>query len=82
MMKSDVENNYGLSNFPGLDIGAKSGTAEVDKSKASNAWFTGFLDDDDHPLAFVVMVEGGGSGASTAGRVANTVLQKAVEKGY
>ena len=82
MMKSDVENNYGSGNFPGLDIGAKSGTAEVDKSKASNAWFTGFLDDEDHPLSFVVMVEGGGSGAATAGRVANTVLQEAVKKGY
>ena len=54
----------------------------MDTSEASNAWFTGFLDDDDHPLAFVVMVEGGGSGAKTAGRVANTVLQKAVSKGY
>lgn len=82
MMKSDVLNNYGQSNFPNLSIGAKSGTAEVDTSEASNAWFTGFLDDDDHPLAFVVMVEGGGSGAKTAGRVANTVLQKAVSKGY
>lgn len=27
MMKSDVENNYGSGNFPGLDIGAKSGTS-------------------------------------------------------
>ncbi len=82
MMKSDVLNNYGQSNFPDLNIGAKSGTAEVDTSKASNAWFTGFLDDEDHPLAFVVMVEEGGSGAKAAGSVANTVLQKAVSKGY
>lgn len=82
MMKSDVENNYGRSNFPGLDIGAKSGTAELDTSDSDNAWFVGFLDDEDHPLAFVVLVEGGGSGASVAGRVANTVLQKAVEAGY
>ena len=42
----------------------------------------GFLDDEDHPLSFVVMVEGGGSGAATAGRVANTVLQEAVKKGF
>lgn len=82
MMRSDVLNNYGQNNFPGLEICAKSGTAQVDGSNADNAWFSGFLDDDDHPLAFIVNVEGGGSGAKTAGRLANTVLQKAVEKGY
>ena len=82
MMKSNVANNYGQENFPGLDIAAKSGTAEVDKSKASNAWFTGFLDDPNHPLAFVVMVEEGGSGAKTAGSIANIVLQEAVSRGY
>lgn len=82
MMKSDVVNNYGQGNFPGLDIGAKSGTAELDTSESDNAWFVGFLDDDDHPLAFVVLVEGGGSGAAVAGKVANTVLQKAVDAGY
>lgn len=82
MMRSDVLNNYGQDNFPGLEICAKSGTAQVDGSNADNAWFTGFLDDDEHPLAFIVNVEGGGSGAKTAGRLANTVLQKAVEKGY
>ncbi len=82
MMKQNVADNYGQGNFPNLNIGAKSGTAEVGSDKASTAWFTGFLDDEDHPLAFVVMVEEGGSGAGTAGRIANTVLQKAVEREY
>lgn len=82
MMRSDVLNNYGQDNFPDLAICAKSGTAQVDGSSTDNAWFTGFLDDDDHPLAFIVNVDGGGSGAKTAGRLTNTVLQKAVEKGY
>lgn len=82
MMRSDVINNYGQDNFPGLEICAKSGTAQVDNSSADNAWFTGFLDDSDHPLAFIVNVEGGGSGARTAGSLANKVLQKAIEKGY
>lgn len=82
MMRTDVLNNYGQDNFPGLALCAKSGTAQVDNSSEDNAWFTGFLDDEEHPLAFVVNVEGGGSGAKTAGRLANTVLQKAVEKGY
>ena len=82
MMRSDVLNHYGQDNFPGLALCAKSGTAQVDQSSRDNAWFAGFLDDEQHPLAFIVNVEGGGSGAKTAGRLANTVLQKAVEKGY
>ena len=81
MMRTDVINNYGQNNFPGLEICAKSGTAQTD-GKADTAWFVGFLDDAQHPLAFSVTVEGGGSGASTAGRIANQILQTAVSKGY
>lgn len=81
-MKTDVEKNYGQRNFPGLNICAKSGTAEIDKTKASNGWFAGFLDDEEHPLAFICLVEEGGSGAKSAGTVINTVLQKAVSLGY
>ena len=81
-MRTDVEKNYGQKNFPGLNICAKSGTAQVDKSKESNGWFTGFLNDVDHPLAFICLVEEGGSGAKSAGKVINTVLQKAIERGH
>ena len=81
MMRTDVINNYGQDNFPGLEICAKSGTAQTD-GKADTAWFVGILDDPEHPLAFSVTVEGGGSGASTAGRIANQLLQTAVKKGY
>lgn len=80
MMRSDVINNYGQNKFPGLSIGAKSGTAQSDHSEKDNAWFVGFLQDDEHPLAFVVLVEGGGSGSKVAGKVANTVLQAAVKR--
>lgn len=80
MMKNNVKATYGESNFPGLDIYAKSGTAEVGGGKAPNSWFTGFIDDPDHPYAFVVLVENGGSGSQVAGGVANAVLQAAVKK--
>lgn len=78
MMANNVENHYGSSSFPGLDICAKSGTAEVGNGKNPNAWFVGFLDDPDNPYAFVVLVENGGYGSSVAGSVANTVLQDIV----
>jgi len=80
LMHYNVEDNYGTGNFPGLNICAKSGTAEVGKNVKPNAWFAGFLDDEEHPYAFIVLVEKGGSGSSVAGSVANKVLQKVVEK--
>ncbi len=78
MMADNVKNNYGQSNFPGLELCAKSGTAEVGGNKKPNAWFVGFLDDSENPYAFAVLVENGGYGSSVAGAVANTVLQDIV----
>ena len=80
MMKNNVVQTYGTDRFRGLDIGAKSGTAEVRGDKRPNAWFAGFLDDPEHPYAFIVLVENGGGGASVAGEIAATVLQACVDK--
>lgn len=80
MMSYNVVRTYGTDNFPGLDICAKSGTAEVGEGQSPHAWFAGFLDDPDNPIAFVVMVENGGWGSSAAGSVANMVLQAAVDR--
>ena len=46
--------------------------------KAPNAWFAGFLRNEDAPYAFVVLVENGGSGAEAAGGVAAKVLNALV----
>lgn len=79
LMNNNVKQTYGEWNFPGLNVCAKSGTAEV-KDQEPHAVFVGFNDDEDLPLAFVVIVENGGSGARVAGPVANKVLQKCKEK--
>lgn len=78
-MLNNVKHTYGTSSFPGLTIGAKTGTAEVGDG-TNHAWFVGFLDDEEHPYAFVVQVERGGGGLSVAGAIANKVLQAAVAK--
>lgn len=78
MMANNVENHYGSNMFPGLNVCAKSGTAEVGGNKKPNAWFAGFLDDEQNPYAFIVLVENGGYGTSVAGSVANKVLQNIV----
>lgn len=78
MMKNDVKVTYGESNFPGLDIYAKSGTAEVGTAD-NNGWFVGFIDDPDHPYAFVVWVEGGGTGYQVGGPIIRTVLNTLIQ---
>ena len=78
MMNYNVVNGYGSWNFPDLKLCAKSGTAEVGDG-TSHAWFTGFLDDTEHPYAFAVIVENAGGGLTHAGSVANIVLQEAVK---
>ena len=80
MMRSNVLLTYGQDRFGDLAVCAKSGTAEVEEGKSAHAWFTGFIDDADHPLAFVVLVENGGGGASVAGSIAATILQEAVSR--
>ena len=79
MMKNNVVTTYGEQNFAGLDIYAKSGTAEVGTPK-ENAWFTGFIDNPGHPYAFTVWIKGGGTGYTAAGPVAKTVLNTLIEE--
>ena len=79
MMRYNVEKQYGDSNYSGLKLCAKSGTAQIDSNENHNiAWFTGFMDDENNPYAFVVVVENGNSGSRTAGPIANKILQKLV----
>ena len=78
MMSFNVAYSYGGSeSFPGLALCAKTGTAEIGDG-TSHAWFTGFLDDEEHPYAFVFLVERGGGGLTVAGRIAYNVLHTAV----
>lgn len=80
MMRYNVTNHYGESRYKGLNLCAKSGTAQIDSNENHNiAWFVGFMDDSEHPYAFVVAIENGNSGSQTAGPVAKRVLTKLVE---
>lgn len=80
MMSYNVSAHYdGQTNFPGLNVCAKTGTAELGDG-SSHSWFTGFLDDEEHPYAFVVLIEQGGGGLRSAGALANTLLQAAVNR--
>lgn len=74
MMKNNVVENYGEDNFEGLDMYAKSGTAEVGTDDP-DAWFVGFTDNENAPYAFVVWVKGGGYGSQVAAPIAARVIR-------
>ncbi|MFI9172113.1 penicillin-binding transpeptidase domain-containing protein [Streptomyces lincolnensis] len=57
----------------GDDIGAKTGSAEVDGQAVSNSWFTGFRND----VAAAAMTEEGGHGGDAAGPIVAAVLRTA-----
>ena len=81
LLRNNVKTQYGDYNYEGLHLCAKSGTAQIDNIDSHNtAWFVGFMDDEEHPYAFVVLVEYGNSGSQTAGPIANKVLQALVNK--
>ena len=82
-MRNNVQTVYGDWNFPGLQVCAKSGTSQQGGEKASNAMFAGFVADEEYPLAFIVVVEGGGYGSTTCVPILSRVLDacKAVMDG-
>jgi cell division protein FtsI/penicillin-binding protein 2 len=73
-MRNNVTQVYGAGNFPGLTVCAKSGTSELGGGKVPNAMFSGFVADDNYPLAFIVVVENGGYGAHTCVPILSAVL--------
>jgi peptidoglycan glycosyltransferase len=80
MLRNNTLTVYGEHRFSGLELCAKSGTAEVGEGKEPHAWFAGFLDREDFPYAFVVVIENGCTGSRTAAAVAASVLHAAVDR--
>ncbi|MGC0340109.1 penicillin-binding transpeptidase domain-containing protein [Streptomyces sp. SLBN-8D4] len=75
MMKLTATQGTAVKAMSGLsgDIGAKTGSAEVDGQQVSNSWFTGFRND----MAAAAMTEEGGHGGDAAGPIVAAVLRAA-----
>ena len=73
-MRNNVISVYGSGNFPGMTVCAKSGTSELGGEEISNAMFSGFVMDEEYPLAFIVVVENGGYGSGTCVPIISKVL--------
>ena len=84
-MLSVVESGTGSqASISGYRVGGKTGSAEIssDKSVKTHAWFTGFVQDADHPLAICVILEQAGGGGSIAAPIAGKLLRRAIDLGY
>lgn len=79
MMSYNVYRTYGTERFDDIKMHAKSGTAEQGSDVYPHAWFTGYGEKNGKTLAFVVVIENGGSGNWAAGSVAAEVMQKAFD---
>lgn len=85
MMEKVVKSGTGTAaKIKGVTVAGKTGTAEVDSAgKIPNtAWFVGFIEDGEHPVAIAVVMERAGSGGKMAAPAARKVLKKAVDLGY
>ena len=60
---------------PGHRICGKTGSAEIDGRENTNAWFVGFIDEENAPYAVVVLVEDAGGGGSVAAPVAGQIFR-------
>ena len=79
LMAFNVEDKYGSKNFPGLTVCAKTGTAEVGGGKKPNAMLSGFVMNEEYPLAFIVAVEDGGYGREVCVPILSKVLASCKE---
>lgn len=72
MMRLTATNGTAATAMAGLsgDIGAKTGSAEIDGQAKTNAWFTAYRDD----MAAAAVVTEGGHGGDAAGPVVRQVL--------
>ena len=78
MMRYNVTSDYGDSMFPGMEVCAKTGTAEVGGDKKPTGWIVGFSSKEETPLAFAVAVEEGNYGRTSAGTIASALMKAAV----
>lgn len=67
--------------IPELAIAGKTGTAEVGGGRPDHAWFAGYAPADAPRVAFVAVLENGGSGGSAAGPLARQFVEAMLECG-
>ena len=81
LMVATVEQGQSTpARIPGLQIGGKTGTAEIGLDNLSHAWFIAYGPEPDPQIAIAVVVEEGGGGGKVAAPIAKRVLEYALQK--
>ena len=70
-----------LAQIPGLEVGGKTGTAQVAGQKP-HAWFVSIAPPDKPRIAIAVILENAGYGGVFAAPIAKKILESAEERGY
>ncbi len=65
---------YGTVRLDSVSVAGKTGTASVGEGRRDHAWFAGYVPARAPKLAFVVVLEHGGDGATAAGPVAKRLV--------
>ena len=65
---------YGTVRLDSVSVAGKTGTATVGEGRRDHAWFAGYVPARAPKLAFVVVLEHGGDGATAAGPVAKRLV--------
>ena len=84
-MRMVVGHHRGTARSIALDevaIAGKTGTAEAGGGLPDHAWFAGYVPADHPRVAFVVVLEHGGSGGRAAGPLARELVQALLEQGF
>ncbi|MBQ3223962.1 MAG: penicillin-binding protein 2 [Clostridia bacterium] len=80
-MYKTVENGTATrAQVEGYAVCGKTGSAETseDKNVETNAWFVGFLAEEEYPFAVSVVIEQGGAGGNKAATLASGALKRAI----
>jgi penicillin-binding protein 2 len=72
---------YKTVRLPNVRIAGKTGTAEVGGRLPDHAWFAGYVPAQAPRVAFVVVVEHGGSGGKVAGPIARDFVKLLIDTG-
>ncbi|ROR72912.1 peptidoglycan D,D-transpeptidase FtsI family protein [Bogoriella caseilytica] len=82
MMRAVVESGSGTAAaIPGVEVGGKTGSAELGAGEAPHGWFAGFAEANGQEVAVAVVVERGGFGADVAAPIARNVMDAVVGGG-
>jgi len=79
MVEGVVRGYAAKAQIEGVQVGGKTGTAEVGQGQTPHAWFVGIAPADAPRLAIAVVVEHGGSGSDVATPAGRAVLLAALD---